>query len=53
MCKPPPPPRPKKCRCGHEAVYYGKCGHCYIRLVLVPLEKRSRKSRLMIGGPPS
>lgn len=50
MCKPLPPPKWKNCRCGHPAVIHGKCGHCYIRLVLDPLEKRSRRSKLMIGG---
>jgi len=39
MCRIPDPPKPKNCRCGHEAVMHGKCGHCYIRLVLDPFEK--------------
>jgi len=53
MCKIPDPPPPKKCRCRKRMAVYGdKCGHCYIRLVLDPLEKRSRRSTLVIGGPP-
>jgi hypothetical protein len=50
MCRIPDPPKEKNCRCGHPAVYNGKCGHCFIRLVLDPLEKRSRKSTIVIGG---
>ena len=51
MCRIPDPPKPRNCKCGHQAVYGDKCGHCYIRLVLDPLEKRSRNSKLVIGGP--
>ncbi len=50
MCKPLPPKKWKNCRCGHPAVIGDKCGHCYVRLVLDPFQKRSRRSKLVIGG---
>lgn len=51
MCRIPDPPKWKKCRCGHKAVIGDRCGHCYIGF-LDKLEKRSRRSTLVIGGPP-
>lgn len=47
MCKPLPPPKPRKCRCGHEAVINGKCGFCYCKL-LDQVEKRGRNSKLVL-----
>jgi len=49
MCQIPPPPKPKKCRCGHEAVIGPRCGHCYVGY-LDRIQKRQRHSRLKIGG---